>query len=79
MAFRNYKVEFEFNGTDYPGISVEEGIDIKVALSSIDGFPAFTIFENTATDFPRINPDGIASVSKSTTAKSGYFVLNFVP
>lgn len=78
MAFRNIKVEFEYLGTEYPGIAVEEGVEIHVSVSSIDGFPAFTTFKNAGTAFPTINPDGIASVSKNGTATAGYFVLNYV-
>ena len=78
MAYKNIKVEFEYLGTDYPGIAVEDGIEIHVSQTSIDGFPAFTTFVNAGSTFPTINPDGIASISKNAAATAGYLVLAYV-
>ena len=78
MAYKNIKVEFEYLGTEYTGIAVEDGVIIKVTQSSIDGFPPFTVFQNAGAAFPNFNPDGIASVSKNASATSGYYVLAYV-
>ena len=79
MAFRNYKLEFEFNGTDYPGISVEEGIDIKSCLSSIDGFLHLLYLKILLQIFLELILTALHLLVNQRQAKSGYFVLNFVP
>lgn len=78
MAYRNIKVEFEYLGVEYPGIAVEDGIEIHVSQTSIDGFPAFTTFVNAGPAFPTFNVDGIASISKNSSATPGYLVLAYV-
>lgn len=78
MAYRNYKVDFEYLGTDYSGLAVEEGVEIEVTQYKIDGFPSFTIFKNAPVSNPAVCPDGIVSVSKNATPTSGYYVVAYV-
>lgn len=76
MAYRNIKVDFEYKGTTYAGIAVEDGVTMGLGVTKVDGFPPLTTFGNCAPEFPTFNPGGIASVSKNAGATAGYYVLD---
>lgn len=79
MTYRNIKVDFEYLGTEYPGIAVDDRVEILLGESDFDGFPPFTVFKKAGATPPNINPGGIASMSKNAAPTSGYFVLDYVP
>lgn len=79
MSYRNIKVEFEFEGADYPGIAVPDGIEILVGQTKIDGFPEVFIFKGAQAPYPTIAAGGMASISRFASVTSGYYELTPEP
>lgn len=77
MAFRNIKINdgYEYLGTIYQGISIPDGVEIKVGQTYIDGLPPVLIFEGAVEPYPTINATAFNSISKHTSAAASFYVV----